>query len=255
MSWYASTSQFRIPVAVDNNGGASTIDVTITIPKDHGIFWGNVATNGHDIRVCDSDGFTLLAFQRETFDHASRTAVIQINDWSPDNSNATVIAYLYFGEDSATDRAVTFTASNPKTGRVIAGKPPPAAVIVRAESLPVGTDTPTARYSWPPGQSGFVIFDVTQHLARQAAPFQGSSDFETLAAVTVATRNDGSNFADGNTPAQTRVSGFDGRTLVWMYLRGSVDNNNYVDEITITTSLNRTLIFAAVRTAETAEES
>ena len=100
-----------------------------------------------------------------------------------------------------------------------------------------------------------MIFDVTQHLARQAAPFQGSSDFETVAAVTVATRNDGSAYAGGNTPAQTRVSGYDGRTLVWMYLTGSADGADYVDEITITTSLNRTLIFAAVRTAETAEES
>ena len=255
MSWYASTSQFRIPVAVDNNGGASTIDATVTIPKDHGIFWSNVATNGHDIRVCDSDGFTLLAFSRQTFDHASRTAVIQINDWTPESDNATVIAYLYFGESGASDKAITFSAGNPKTGRVIAGKPPPAAVIVRAESLPVGTDTPTARYSWPPGQSGFVIFDVTQHLARQAQPLEGSADLETLAAVTVATRNDGGAYAGGNPPAQTRVSGYDGRTLVWMYLTGSADGADYVDEITITTSLQRTLIFAAVRTAETAEES
>ncbi len=53
MSWYAEASKYRVPVAVDNNSGASTIDVTLTIPKDFGMFWNNVATNGHDIKLVD----------------------------------------------------------------------------------------------------------------------------------------------------------------------------------------------------------
>jgi hypothetical protein len=61
-------------------------------------------------------------------------------------------------------------------------------------------------------------------------------------------------YAGGNTPAKTRVSQYNGRTLVWMFLLGSVDGQNYIDEISITTSLGRELVFSAQRIAETAEE-
>lgn len=255
MSWYKSTSLYRVPVAVDNTSGASTIDVEITVPSDFGLFWSQVATNGHDIKLADSDGITLLTWKRLSFDHASRTAVLQINDWSPDSADAIVILYLYFGEESPVDTASSFSGTNPKAGRVIAGKPAPGAVIIRAQPLAIDSDIPQARYSWPPGQSGYVIFDVTEHLAKQAAPLNDNSDFETIAAVNVATRTGGSAYGGGNTPTKTRVSQYDGRALVWMFLTGSADGTQYTDEITVITSLGRTFIFAAVRYAETAEES
>lgn len=256
MSWYASTSQYRVPVAVNNNNGAASIDVTLTIPKDFGLFWAKVATNGHDIKLTDSDGFTAVTWQRETWDHANRNAVLQINDWSPDSSDATVIAYLYFGETSPTDTSgPAFTATTPKTGLVLAGTPPSGITIVEAQPLPVDSDVPTTRYAWPPGQSGFVIFDVTRHLATQVHPFNDASDFEEVSAVEVETRNNGVVYAGGNTPSKTRVSQYNGRTLVWMFLTGSVAQNDYIDEITVTTSLGRTLIFSALRKSETAEES
>ncbi len=256
MSWYASTSSYRIPVAVNNHNGSASIDVTITIPADFGLFWSEVSSNGHDIKLTDSDGFTPVVWQRETWDYANRSAVLQINDWSPDSADGTVIAFLYFGEASPTDTSgPAFTASTPKTGLVLAGVPPAAATIVQAESLPVDSDVPVTRYSWPPGQSGFVIFDVTRHLATQAKAFNNASDFEEIAVVEVETRNGGVVYAGGNTPSKTRVSQYNGRTLVWMFLTGSVAQNDYIDEITITTSLGRTLIFSALRKSETAEES
>lgn len=254
MSWYAETSQFRVPIAVDNNSGASTIDVSITIPKDFGLFWANVATNGHDIKIVDSDGFTELTWQRDTWNHGTKTAILEINDWSPDDADATVIAYLYFGEDSPTDSSGSFTVTSPKTGKVLAGVPPTGLTIVQAVSLEPGSSVPQARYSWPPGQDGYVVFDVTDHLAKQAALYNGRADFEEVAAVEVETRNGGVVYAGGNTPAKTRVSQYNGRTLVWMFLLGSVDGENYIDEISITTSLGRELVFSAQRIAETAEE-
>lgn len=256
MSWYASSSQYRVPVAVDNNSGAATIDVTLTIPKDFGLFWSKVASNGHDIKLTDSDGFTALTWQRQTWDYAARNAVLQIDDWSPDSADATVIAYLYFGESSPTDTSgPAFTASSPKTGLVLAGVPPAGITIIDAEPLPVDSEVPTTRYAWPPGQSGFVVFDVTRHLAKQAAAFNDAPDFEEIAAVEVETRNNGTPYGSGNTPAKTRVSQYNGRVLVWMFITGSVDGQDYIDEIEITTSLGRTLIFSALRKSETAQES
>ena len=38
-------------------------------------------------------------------------------------------------------------------------------------------------------------------------------------------------------------------------MAGSVDGQDYIDEITVTTTLGRVFVFAARRVAETAEES
>ena len=255
MSWYDDNKQFRIPVAVNNNSGAGTIDASITIPADFGLFWSQVSTNGHDLQLTDADGFTRLTWSRQTWDHATRSAVLQINDWSPQSADATVIAWLYFGDASPVDTATSFSVTSPKAGRVISGKPAPATIIIKAQSLLIDNDVPQAQYSWPPGQSGYVVFDVSDHLAKQAGPLEGKSDFEEIAAVTVETRNGGTPYVAGNTPAKTRVSQYDGRALVWMYLTGSVDGQNYIDEITVTTTLDRVFVFAARRVAETAEES
>jgi len=255
MSWYDDDKLYRVPLTVDNNSGAGTIDVTVTIPADFGLFWSQVATTGHDIQITDSDGFTALTWGRQTWDHAARSAVLQINDWTPDSADATVIAWLYFGDASPSDTATSFTVSSAKTGTLLSGKPPPGAVIIPAQSLAIDNDVPQGQYSWPPGQSGYVIFDVTDHLAKQAGAFEGKGDFEEIAAVTVETRNGGVAYGGGNTPAKTRVSQYDGRALVWMYLTGSVDGQDYIDEITVTTTLGRVFVFAARRVAETAEES
>ena len=254
MSWYHANSRYRVPIAIDNNGGAATIDATLTIPPDFGLFWNQVATNGHDIKVTDSNGYTELAWRRATWDHAARSGVIEINDWSPDSSSATVIAWLYFGETSPTDSSGSFSVTSAKTGSVLAGKPPPGAVIVKAVPLAFDSAVPQTRYAWPPGQSGYVIFDITAHLARQAGPLEDHGELEEVAAVVVATRNGGQAYAGGNTPAKTRVSQYDGRALVWMFLTGGVDDNDYIDEITVTTSLGRVFLFSALRKAETAEE-
>ena len=56
MSWYHANSRYRVPIAIDNNGGAATIDATLTIPPDFGLFWNQVSANGHDIKVTDSNG-------------------------------------------------------------------------------------------------------------------------------------------------------------------------------------------------------
>jgi hypothetical protein len=255
MSWYDDDKLYRVPLTVDNNSGAGTIDVTITIPADFGLFWSQVATTGHDIQITDSDGFTALTWGRQTWDHAARSAVLQINDWAPDSADATVIAWLYFGDASPSDTATSFTVTSAKTGTLLSGKPPPGAVIIPAQSLAIDNDVPQGQYSWPPGQSGYVIFDVTDHLAKQAGAFQGKGDFEEVAAVTVETRNGGVAYGGGNTPAKTRMSQYDGRALVWMFLTGSVDGQDYIDEITVTTTLGRVFVFAARRVAETAEES
>ena len=255
MSWFSADSQWRVPVTVDNNGGTTPIDVSIAIPGDFGAFWGNVDASGHSIKVCDSDGYTELTWQRQTWNHTARQAVIEVDGWVPDSTDGTCVLYLYWGEDSPTDSSGSFTASTPKTGTVQPGRPAPGQVIVDAQPLPVGQDVPRTSYSLSPNEDGYLAFDITRFLMRQSAPFNGRLDYEEVAVVEVETRTVGGAYAGGNVKANTRVTQWDGRTLVYMWVTGSADNTDYVDEVEVITSTGRELIFAAVRTANTAEES
>ena len=255
MSWHDENSQWRVPVTVDNNGGAATIDVTLTVPKDFGAFWSNVRTDGHDIKICGSDGHTELTWQRATWNHATRTAVLEVDDWSPSSSDATVVLYLYWGYDGTpADTSGSFTATSPKTGTVLPSVPAAGMTIIDAVPLPVGSSNPVARYSLSPGGQSHTVFDITRHLKRQAQPHNGHSEYEEVAGIRVETRNDGTPYAGGNTPSRTRMTQWGGRTLVYLWALGGVDGADYIDEIEVLTSESRILYFTATRYAETAEE-
>jgi hypothetical protein len=255
MSWHDENSQWRVPVTVDNNGGAATIDVSLNIPRDFGAFWANVRSDGHDIKICDSDGHTELTWQRANWNYTTRTALLEVDNWTPSSSDATVVLYLYWGYDGTpADTSGSFTATAPKTATVLPCTPAPGMVIVDAQTTPVGSSTPAARYSFPPGADGCVVFDITRHIARQAQPHNGHAEYEEVASITVESRNDGTPYAGGNNPARTRLSQWGGRTLVYMWVEGGVNGADYVDEVSVTMNTLREFVFAAIRYANTAEE-
>ena len=123
MSWDSSSWQFRTPVSVDNISGASTIDGEVTIPPSLDLFWDNTKADGYDAVLTDSDGETKLVYKRSTWTHASKSGVLQINDWTPNNADCVAVAWLYFGNAAAADGAGTFTASGPKAGNIELSSP------------------------------------------------------------------------------------------------------------------------------------
>lgn len=255
MSWQSGSWQNRAPIAVNNNGGASTIDVTCTLPQQWAEFWDSVRSDGHDIRITDSDGVTALTWQRQTWNHGGKNAVIQIDAWSPASADATVIAWIYWNHTGTpSDDSGSFTASSAKTGTVINYIPPPGATVVQCSPLPTDSAVPLARYSWPPNQAGYIWWDLRGVLAAHGEPYQGHSQAEEVSAIVVQTNNDGSGYASGNTPANTAMIERRGRVFVAMWLLAGVNTADYIDQITITTTAGRSLIFAAVRVANTPQE-
>tara|TARA_Y100000289_G_scaffold65192_2_gene78342 strand:- start:640 stop:918 length:279 start_codon:yes stop_codon:yes gene_type:complete len=91
-------------------------------------------------------------------------------------------------------------------------------------------------------------------LAAHGEPYQGHSQAEEVSAIVVQTNNDGSGYASGNTPANTAMIERRGRVYVAMWLLAGVNSADYTDQITITTTAGRSLIFAAVRVANTPQE-
>lgn len=255
MSWLSAEWKNRAPITVDNNGGAATIDVECTAPQQWPEFWDSVRSDGHDIRVTDSDGVTVLTWKRAAWNYSGKNLVLEIDNWTPASNNGTVIAWIYWNhEGTPPDDSGTFTPTSPKTGTILNCIPSAGAVVVPCGPLPTNSAVPRARYSWPPNQQGGIFWDLAGVLETHRQPYAAHSQAEEVAAVVVQTNNDGSGYASGNTPANTRMIEYRGRPLVLMWLAAGVNGADYTDQITVTTTKGRTLIFAAVRVANTPQE-
>lgn len=256
MSWLNDVWRRRIPITVDNNSGSATIDVSIVLPSAFPSFWDEVDSAGDEIRITDSDGVTLLTYQLSAWTYSSKTATIQIDNWSPASADATVVCWLYWSSTSAQGNAEgSFTATAPKTGTVIPCTPPPACPVILARGLPGNSDVPSASYSWPVGQDGPVLFDLAGVLATHIGLYNGKANDEEVSAITIESRTNGTPDGSLNTPSKTRMIEMAGRPLILMWLDGGSDGTNYVDEISVTTTLGRELVFAAVRYARIPAES
>jgi len=127
--------------------------------------------------------------------------------------------------------------------------------MVPARPLPGNSDVPTEAYSWAVGEDGPVLFDLAGLLATHLGLYNGKANDEEVAAINVETRTGGAPYVGGNDPAKTRLLELAGRPIVLMWLDGGVDGTDYVDEISVTTTLGRELVFAARRYSRIPAES
>ena len=118
MSWYSSTWGYRLPVTIDNTSGATSFDATVTVPFDSEIFWSNVESDGHDVRFTKSDGVTLLAYNRATWNYANRSGVFDVDSVTCASNDATAVMFVYFGNSAATDGSTSPSISSAKTGTI-----------------------------------------------------------------------------------------------------------------------------------------
>ena len=139
MSWFNANWGYRQAIVVDNLGGASTIDVTATIPADFDPFWQNVLANGFDIRVTLADGKTLATFDVDSFNQTNRTGTIEIDNASAADSDAMLVFWLYWGNAAAANAATTFTPSSAKTGHIVPNCMPAGFLVTAAAARPGDT--------------------------------------------------------------------------------------------------------------------
>ena len=117
-SWYDSNYKFRAPITLHPTAG-SPQDFQIIVPPTMAIFWDNVLATGADLRVCDSDGITLLTFDRASFVYASKTLTIEIDNYVY-SSVAPVVIWMYWGYASAADAVTVFAPVGTELGRIAA---------------------------------------------------------------------------------------------------------------------------------------
>jgi hypothetical protein len=137
MSWYHASWKFRAPIAVNNNGGASTIDVEAVMPKAYGLFWDNVQSDLDDVRITLADGHTVASYALSGLDYANKVVTLQVDGVTANSSDATVLLWLYWGNAAAAAASTSVTISSAKTGSVITRNP-------GTPSIKAGMETPGA---------------------------------------------------------------------------------------------------------------
>ena len=201
MAWLqltGSTEPFkaRFPIAVDSSalGGSADKDVTVTFPKTLDLFWSTLGSDGHDLRITDADGFTVIEHKRTTFDYANRSLTIDILGnagnvkWEAQQSS---IAWLwaYVGDDDAGDSAVSTSPSGQLTGRVTAEA---AAEVIRVSDPTPDRGEPDNRRSKSSGERRAYWFDFSPGLRIAQRAYSERLNFEEINFVEVSSVSAGS---------------------------------------------------------------
>jgi hypothetical protein len=182
MATYADSAfKFRIPVSIPvyTGGGATTVDVEITIPPDWDAFWDNIRSDFFDIKLYSANGETEIDYQRQTgANYSTRTLVLELDAVSIDDQSSTSLIYLYWGDpDLSTDPTTAFTVSSPVTGYVWIGRP---VRLVKPSLNNSGRTEPETVFTKQADEKIDIWFDVRSLLAAYVDPYNGRLGYEAI---------------------------------------------------------------------------
>ena len=238
-AWYDPDWRFRAPIAVNNIGGASTIDVSAVIPGGHDLFWDNVLVTGNDIRVTQSDGSSLVTYQITGWNHGNKAGTVEIAGLTPGSDDATCMVFLYWGKAGAASAGGSFTASSAKTGNFEFAIP--TGIVVDGRREKPGVTTPSQVISKSPNEEVHVYVDVTPLLAIRTSPSQGSSLYEEIKFSQVQVTDAGTPQGGMIDEGLTRFLEHGTRRYIRVHIKAGSDTGIYTLEVKFKTSKGQTI--------------
>ena len=237
MSWARVTRsgttyipEVRYSISLDGNGGAA--DFQITVPADHP-FWDYIDSNGYQLQVTDSDGYTVLSYQLSGFNYTTKTLAIQIDNYTAVNGIQQI--WLYAGMDGAPSGASVLTISGARSGYLDPAEP--ASPVIAALSERPGDTEPAVRFSKQAAEETWVTLDLSPVLVRKAQPTGDSTikhaEWEEIKTVTYAIYAGASAQAAMVDATSPRVQ--DGRFIRFLVKAGT-SGTNYTFRATISTT-------------------
>ena len=112
MTWYDSNWSYRIPVTIDStkvSADLTDFPVYVDLSDLSADFFSNVKTDGSDIRVTKDDGTTEVPREVVAIDTGSSTGELHFKADGTLSSSTDTDFYIYYGNASATEPAVTAT--------------------------------------------------------------------------------------------------------------------------------------------------
>ena len=251
MSWHNRNYKQRAALVIDNTtGGATSVNVTFTIPTDWDAFWEHVRSDGKDVRLTLADGATVVPAWNMTWTYATRSAVI-VADSIAVTAGKMCVLWLYWDYDAESAAGTSAaTGSTPKTAYVEQSAPGPINV-VRCLPLPYGDTRAPRTISKSAAEVVHIWWDLSAVLEVRAATYNQQTTYEEISYVSSWAVYEGSTAKSTMVTAnKTTVSGKVVKTL----LQGGTDGTSYTMRLTVVTTLGRTLEFSASLRIQTPTE-
>jgi hypothetical protein len=252
MSWKSGRT-VRVPIIVDKlTSGTSAIDISFTVPADHVEFWDAIDAASDDkstIRVTDADGTTDLTWQASSFTFATRTLVVEVDNWTPPAEQVMGVIFIYAGGSDTTNEG-SFTAASARTG--YAWTCDVDGPIVSPYVGPAGATRPTQIIGKAAAETIMVWLDVRAVLAKRTAHYNGHPDCEELVSVDVEVLLAAADQTAMYDLTETRMTA-DG--LVRFLLKAGTTANQYTIAPTLTTTGGRVLTPRFLLDVTTADET
>lgn len=238
MSWYNASWKYRAPLAIDNTaGGAGSADATCALPADWDFFWSTInQTDGRDLRVCDSDGITLLTYDLNGFNLANRALTVEIDNYTL-VASATRQVWIYWGNSGAAAANSVFAPAAPKTAYALVAAP--GARLVRVGPQRPGETKPRNVVTKASAEQVYLYFDFSPVLHRRVEQYSSDKGYEELADVTS---------VDVQTGGASQAAMFDATTtrfldggIVRMLVKAGTSGTDYTAICRCTTSYGQTI--------------
>tara|TARA_R100000234_G_scaffold56126_1_gene33812 strand:+ start:309 stop:1064 length:756 start_codon:yes stop_codon:yes gene_type:complete len=251
MSWYSNTWGYRLPVSINNTSGATSFDATITVPFDAQIFWSNVENDGHDVRFTSSDGMTVLAYNRATWNYSDRVAIFNVDSVPCASNDATAIMFMYFGNSSASDGSTSPSISSAKTGSIeLASHVGGQTVVLRP--FRAGETIAQQKISKTSNEEIDVWIDCRRALQKRSVAFNKSRRLEEVDYIQVQVLANGSDQSGQYDESKTTLSD---PGWVKCRLKAGSSGTDYTLAVTIGTSQTRVLQARAIVDVQDIDES
>lgn len=239
MSWYGSDYPYRTSVAVRNDAAGGTYQVSIDLAPLGDEFWETVLANGYDLRLCTSDGKTVVAaadVKRVSWDRATRTGTVVAQTVSL-AANKVTSMHLYWGYASASDAMTgAFATGSPKTGTVSPARPT-GRVFQYAQEQP-GTTRPRAIMAKMASEAVMIWVDFGPALLKRRGVSHDRNRFDEIASLDISVATGGADQTTMYDEAENVLVG----DLVGVLVKAGTTGTDYVVIVTITTSEGYTYI-------------
>ena len=239
MTWYDDNYKQRQPIAIDaltGDGSVGAKDITLTIPKKWDTFWQNIRSDMVDVVPVDVDG-NLLSFERAAgADLATRTLVINIDNYSVKTQAINQI-FLYFqNPDQSSDPSSVVTSASAIDAYIDISQP--GGFIVQQSLNRPPTGTPLQAITKSTDDVLDVFFSVAGLFRSMASPYANRTDYEGISYVTVQSLDStGTDNSARYEEADTRfLPGF-----IKARTKAGTDDTDYAFMVTITTSTDQVI--------------
>lgn len=239
MSWYGKAWKFRAPIAINNNGGASTIDITCAVPFAFDLFWDNVQSDLDDVRITLADGHTLASYALSGLNYANRVVTLQVDGMSAGSDDATVLLWLYWGNAAASAASTSVTISSAKTGTIAMASPRLPAV--RAGTERPGDSKPRQRIAKASADEMDVWWDVSPLLATRKKAHERSKLLDEVDYVQFAvTTGTGGGISTHTSMMEEAATRFVHPAWVSTRVKAGASGTDYTMSLTVKTADGRT---------------